>query len=141
MINKIINAISIALNAEFGDDYTVYSEEVKQGLQEPCFFISCINKTNELFLGRRYFRENSFAVHYFPADEMNAKEECNEIAERLYLCLEWLTVDGDLIRGAKMSAETVDGELNFFISYDMFMHKKAEYEAMDSFSSEITVKG
>jgi len=40
MINSIIEAISIALNAEFGDDFTTYTEKEEQGLKEPCFFIS-----------------------------------------------------------------------------------------------------
>lgn len=141
MINSIINAISIALNDEFGDDYTIYSEEVQQGLKEPCFFISCINKSNELFLGRRYFRENMFVVHYFPHDNLNINEECNDVAERLYLCLEWLTVDNDLIRGTKMRVELVDGIMHFFVNYDMFVYKNTEQEAMDGLSSEISVKG
>ena len=42
MINSIIEGISASLNAEFGDDYTIYTENVEQGLKEPCFFISCI---------------------------------------------------------------------------------------------------
>ena len=45
MINSIIEAISIALNAEFGDDYTTYTEEQEQGLKEPCFFISTLEPT------------------------------------------------------------------------------------------------
>ena len=42
-VNMIIEAIAAALNGEFGEEYTVYAEDVKQGLSEPCFFISCIN--------------------------------------------------------------------------------------------------
>lgn len=141
MINAIINAVSIALNDEFGDDYAIYSEEVQQGLKEPCFFISCINKSNELFLGRRYFREHMFVVHYFPCNTLNVNEEFNDVAERLYLCLEWLTVDDDLIRGTKMRAETVDGIMHFFVNYDVFVYKNSEQEAMDSLSSGISVKG
>lgn len=38
MINSIIESISISLNAEFGDEYTTYTESVEQGLNEPCFF-------------------------------------------------------------------------------------------------------
>lgn len=37
MINKIIDGISISLNAEFGDDYKIYTESIEQGLKEPCF--------------------------------------------------------------------------------------------------------
>ena len=39
MINSIIEGISIAINTEFEDVYTIYTESVEQGLKEPCFFI------------------------------------------------------------------------------------------------------
>ena len=77
MINSIIESISISLNAEFGDEYTTYTESVEQGLNEPCFFVFCINPTDRVFLGKRYFRENQFCLQYFPADKDRAKEECN----------------------------------------------------------------
>ena len=37
-VNLITDAISIALNGEFGDGYTNYTENVKQGLKEPFLF-------------------------------------------------------------------------------------------------------
>ena len=76
MINSIIEGISASLNAEFGDDYTIYTENVEQGLKEPCFFISCINPTSRIFLGKRYFKTNQMCIHYFPADNDRKKEEC-----------------------------------------------------------------
>ena len=66
MINSIIDSISIALNAEFGDCYKNYKEEKKQDLEEPCFFIQCLNPTQRLFLNKRYFRKNQFCIQYFP---------------------------------------------------------------------------
>lgn len=39
MINSIIEAISVSLNGEFGDDYEIHMEEIKQGLKEPCFLL------------------------------------------------------------------------------------------------------
>ena len=58
MINEIIAAISAALDAEFGDEYEIYMEEIKQDLKEPCFFVQCINPTTKLFRGERYFQSN-----------------------------------------------------------------------------------
>jgi len=43
MINSIIEAISVALNTEFGDRYDIHRERLEQGLEEPCFFIFCIH--------------------------------------------------------------------------------------------------
>ena len=131
MINSIIQGISIALNNEFGDDYEIHAEELEQGLQEPCFFVSCINPTNELFLNRRYYRKNQFVIQYFPLNELQKKQECNDIAERLYLCLEWITADNNLTMGSQMHFEIVNGVLNFFVNYDMFVYKVAEPVPME----------
>ena len=53
MIDAMVRAISVSLDAEFGSGYEIYREEKKQGLREPCFFILCINSTSRLFLGER----------------------------------------------------------------------------------------
>ncbi len=131
MINSIIEAIAIALNGEFGDSYKTYTEELRQGLKEPCFFVSCINPTNELFLWRRYFRENQFVVQYFPKDKQNARQECNAVADRLYLCLEWLNVTGDPVMGSRMHYEIVDDVLSFFVNYNMFVRKTEDKTPME----------
>ena len=137
MINSIIESISISLNAEFGDEYTTYTESVEQGLNEPCFFLFCINPTNRVFLGNRYFRENQFCIQYFPADKDRAKEECNAVAERLFLCLEYITVGDDLMRGAKMKYEVVDSVLNFFVNYDLFVYKMTDSNVMEEISADV----
>ena len=141
MINSIIEAISISLNEEFGDDYTNYTEEINQGLEEPCFFISCLNPTQRLFFGKRYFRENQFCIQYFSFDKMREKEECNDVAERLFSCLEYITVTGDLVRGTKMKYEFADGILNFFVNYDMFVYKKTDSpDVMEKLSKNVSTK-
>ena len=141
MINKIIDGISVAINAEFGDDYEIYTESVEQGLNEPCFSILCLNPTNEQFLGRRYFRKNQFCIHYFPKGEEKNKE-INEVRERLFECLELVTVDGDLCRGTNMSSETSDGVLSFFFFFFMFMYKMQEgTPTMESYDYSTDVKG
>lgn len=141
MINSIIEAISISLNAEFGDEYTTYTESVEQGLNEPCFFVFCINPTNRLFLGKRYFRENLFCIQYFPFDRNRVKEECNTVADSLFLCLEYITVTGNLTRGTKMKYEVVDGVLNFFVNYDLFVYKAASSNPMEELSENVSLKG
>ncbi len=141
MINSIITAISQALNTEFGDDYAIYAEDVAQGLQEPCFFIACINPTSRLFLNRRYFRSNQFCLQYFPADINRAREECNAVAERLYWCLEWISVAGDLTRGTQMRYEVIDNVLHFFVNYDMFVYRLDNTPAMSELTENVSVKG
>lgn len=125
MINSIIEAISISLNAEFGDNYKIYREVKKQGLREPCFFIQCLNPTKQLFLKKQYIRKNPFCIQYFPKTEQE-NEECLAVAERLFLCLEYLVLEDRTVRGTQMRYELVDGILHFFVDYNMFVDKVEE---------------
>lgn len=137
MINSIIEAISITLDAEFG--YETHMEEIKQDLVEPCFYISCLNPTVELFLGKRYFRQNQFVIQYFPESD-NEQRECNSVAERLMWSLEYITLDGDLIRGTAMKYEVIDGILSFFVNYDCFVYRVEENTPMEVMESTTDVK-
>ena len=140
MINSIINGISIAINAAFGDGYTIYSEEIKQGLKEPCFSIMCLNPTSTQVLNRRYFRKNLFCIQYFPKDA-DKNEEINNVVECLFSCLEYITVDANLTRGTEMHNETIDGVINFFVNYDMFMYRTIDSTMMEDLSTNTDVKG
>lgn len=141
MTNAIIEAMSAALNEEFGDEYEIHMEEIKQGLVEPCFFISCLNPANTQFLGRRYQRTNQFSIQYFPKSE--TQRECNDVAERMYDCLEYITIDGDTrpIRGTKMNHQVVDGVLLFFVNYDFFTRKTEEQTPMETMTADTEPKG
>ena len=122
MINSIIEAISVSLNEEFGDDYETHMEEIKQGLKEPCFFIQCLKPITRLFRGKKYFIQNPFCIQYFPESD-DKQRECNDVAERMAWCLEYITVNGDEYRGTSINSELVDGVLNFFVNYDCFVYK------------------
>lgn len=141
MINKIIDGISMAINAEFGDDYEIYTEDIKQGLIEPCFSILCLNPTVEQFLGRRYFRTNQYCIHYFPNSD-EKRSECNGIMERLSKCLEIITVDDNLIRGTSIHSEFSEDVLHFFVNYDLFVYKPKDNESkMEVVEINTDVKG
>lgn len=140
MINKIIDGISISLNAEFGDDYKIYTESIEQGLKEPCFSIVCVNPTNELFRGKKYFRKNLFCIQYFPKGE-DKRSECMDVLERMFDCLEVIKFGEDLQRGTSMHGEVVDQVLNFFVNYDMFVYKVESTDAMETMDLTSNVKG
>ena len=140
MINRIIDGISISLNAEFGEDYKVYTESIEQGLKEPCFSILCVNPTNELFLGKRYFRKNLFCIQYFPSTG-EKYAECMDVLERMYDCLEIIKVGDDPRMGTSMHGEVVDGVLNFFVNYDMFVYKVETADTMETLDLTSNVEG
>lgn len=142
MINAIIEAVSIALDAEFGDGYSIYAEEVPHGLEIPCFFISCISSESSRYPSERYRRQNQFAVQYFPESDKGARAECLEVAERMILCLEMVrATDGTAFLGKDMHYEITDGMLHYFANYNFFTRRHKEYGRMESMKQSFRQKG
>lgn len=141
MINAIIEGISQALDNEFGEDCTIYTDNVEQGLKEPCFFITLVSHSDTVYPGGRRFRENLFCIQYLPKDNQKGKEECFEVMDRLIPCLNWIEIEGDKVMGRKMNGELVDGILNFFVNYDMFVRGVEKEEPMEEISRIVSLKG
>lgn len=133
MINKIIDGIIDALETEFGDGYEVYTENIEQGLEEPCFSIRCLNPTMEHFFGKRYFRTNQFCIHYFPQSS-DKQNECFAVLERLFQVMEYIIVGDDLTRGTEMNSEWNGDVLHFFVNYNMFVN---DVEVVDNYMESL----
>lgn len=43
MINEVLKGITDALYAAFGDNYEIHTEASMQDMEEPAFFVRCIN--------------------------------------------------------------------------------------------------
>lgn len=140
VINKIIRGIANAVYNEFGENYRIYTENIEQGLDAPCFSIVCISPGVKQFLGARYKGEYLFALHYFPKNSENARAECYNVIERLYSVLEYIEVDGDLMRGTNTSASITDGVVSFIVHYDMFFYRKNNAEKMESLKTYNKIK-
>ena len=118
-VNNIIDGICTAINNEFGNDYEIYTEVVEQGLKQPCFTVACIRSGMSQRLGKRYKKTNLFCIYYFPNNDINKRLQAQEVKERLYNVLEYITVDNDLTRGTKMEGTIIDDVLAFMVNYDM----------------------
>lgn len=92
-------------------------------------------------MGKRYLRQNQFAIQYFPESKDSPNVECNEVAERMFWCLEVIQADGGAVRGSNMKYEIVDGVLNFFVDYDCFVYKMGQQVHMEKMESDTEVKG
>jgi hypothetical protein len=129
MINEIVKGISRAIYETFGDEYTIYKDDVPQDFNEPCFMIVYLNGSIEQKSPIRYFQYNLFDIHYFPKDELNSRTEMRSVIESLFLSLEYINVLDNLCRGTKMSYEIIDDVLHFFVNYDMFVNKEVVKQA------------
>ncbi|AFL99520.1 hypothetical protein Desde_1088 [Desulfitobacterium dehalogenans ATCC 51507] len=127
--NLVRDSVIAALHLYFpGID--IYGEEIRQGFEEPCFFVKLFPVSQEQLLGRRYKRNHSFDIHYFPTEagegeEQRQNEDMHDMAEALYDKMEMVPVTGGLIRGVKMRHEIVDGVLHFFVDYNFHVLREA----------------
>lgn len=146
MLNKIITGISQKLDEEFNTEenegYIIHTENVEQGLEEPCFFIFSLKPSSKQLVGNRYERKYPFDIHFFPDTELvdgisTINNQLNEVTERLFTALEYITVDNSLVRGTSINAEIVDNVLHFFINFNMIVKK--ETEPIDTMGS-LTIK-
>ena len=87
MINSIIEGISISLNAEFGDDYTTYTESVEQGLNEPCFFLFCINPQTGCFLENGISGKTNSAYNTFRLTKTGQRKNVMRLPKGFFLAL------------------------------------------------------
>jgi hypothetical protein len=62
------------------------------------------------------------------------------VIEELCDLLEFIEVDGDLVRGTEMSNEMDNGILHFFVNYDFFELRRPDEAYMEEFDydSEVT---
>lgn len=127
-VTDLIDGTTIALHNQFGDTYKYYVEEVEQNAKKPCFVTGILNPMIRSTNARRYERTCPLVVHYFTDKEntLDANKDCYSIAEQLWQALEYLTVDGCILRGEEISWELVEGVLEFFITYSYPIYKTTD---------------
>ena len=129
MINSIIKGITNAIYQKFGNDCEIYTEEVEQGLEEPCFFVYCINPQSNIFLGRRRVNSHQFAIQYI-AKGPNKKAEINDVFSRLNTAVEIVNVNGDKIMASSVSNNIESGVLTVTLTYKYFSYTKEGTDVM-----------
>lgn len=138
MINAISDGISIALGETFGDGYKIYSENVQQGLEEPCFFIEYITSNFVPYIGNRKLWTHNFTIHFF-CEGVN--ENLADMAVRVPLAIEYITLlNGDLMRGTDISTRIEDDVLLVMVNYKHFSNKTLDELKMLSQKAQIGVK-
>lgn len=114
-INDVRYAVHAALDATF-PDVPVHGEEIKQGLNPPCFFVRLLEPEHVQELGRRFIRYHPFVIRYYAVDREN--DVMYDMAEQLTEVLQQIEVAGRLVRGTGMRFEIVDEVLHFFVEYN-----------------------
>ncbi|CDX04158.1 hypothetical protein DesLBE_1962 [Desulfitobacterium sp. LBE] len=149
--NGIRDSVITILHQHF-PGISVYGEEIRQGFDKPCFFVKLFPVSQNQLLGRRYQRNHSFDICYFPVvvDEGEGEgnrqnQDMHDVAEQLYEAMELIPVvdEGDrLMRGTKMRHEIIEGVLHFFVDYNFQVIKEATLEPlMQTMEQEGFIRG
>lgn len=129
MLNDVIESVVKALHTAFGDGYRIYTDNVRQGLRSPCFFVQTLNTDIKPLPMRRCLVRCLFDIHYFP--KCGDKKEMLDTAERLGGALEIISLsDTGKLRGIDRNYEIVDGVLHFFITYNLYLMQQADLPIM-----------
>jgi hypothetical protein len=133
MVDDIVLGIAEKVRTVYAqEDYKLYTESIEQGFKEPCFFVQLITQEQTQRLGNRYREVYSFDVMYFPTENGNENEESHNVSAELYELLEYITVNGDLIRGIKLNSRVQEKVLHFFVDYPIsIVREKAVEENME----------
>lgn len=123
MENKIITGISQKLFETFGLDYKIYTENVEQFLNPPCFYVELLQSSLRQIVSNHYRLENLFDIHFF-TNVNEPKNDFRRVADILYDALEYISVDNDLVRGLNMHYEIADDVLHFLLNYNMNVQKE-----------------
>ena len=121
MVNKFMDAITIALANAFGSGYTFYVEQVEQKLRKPCFFAKPLNPMYTRVNRWKHKLTVPAVIYYFTdKDETsNANRDCYSVGERLHKALEYLPVEDFTVRGHGIEWEVNEGVLQLHVTYEL----------------------
>lgn len=126
MINKTLNAVTVALHEEFGDSFHYYVETVKQELKTPCFTVDMLNPMERSVNKSHYYRTMPVVVHFFGGERTDTKKYGYSIGERALMALEYIIVEDRIIRGEGMETQVVDDVLQLFVTYRYWTDKSED---------------
>lgn len=139
IIDELTDALSVALDKYF-NGCRVYTPEVEQKLEEPCFMITLVGAEKQPLLGARANLIYNFDVIYFPKSKEHT--EMFGAADKMLAALKRITtLDGTQVNGWRQSYEVTDDALHFFVTYQLtVVELDGGADKMERYEQDIKVK-
>ena len=119
--NDILLGVAEAIHTEFGAEYRIYTEPVRQNLSAPCFRIRTLNTGLTASTGRRRAMSLLISVQYFPRLP-DSESECGAVLDRLLpILLRIRAADGSVLHGDEPQGQLTDGVLTVTVSFPSFI--------------------
>lgn len=150
MYNEFAKAITRELHKAFPNTPVRGLEEVKQGIEAPCFLVTLVSPHREKVVGRLYRYNVSYAVQYFPESKATPREECADVLDVLDEILEWITMKYEDGNGEKREKLTyrddvesviVDDVLTTTVRYSDMYYRPESGDPMETIETEVALKG
>lgn len=129
MVNSLLGGVMETLYEEFGDTYSYYTSSVGQNLNCPSFMPIFVNPSVKLIRPPRYQLTLPCKIHYFPLESGN-KKEINAVAMRLFNVMEYVKMNGNLVRGLEMEYSIQDDVLIFSIVYKFIAERTKDFDPL-----------
>ncbi|KNY25002.1 phage tail terminator family protein [Pseudobacteroides cellulosolvens] len=141
IITNIKDSIVKALKTSY-PTYEIYDEIIKQGFQEPCFFVKIIEQDTKKECKNRFKFNIMFDIHCFlDENTVNMDEQYHMIAEDLYEKLELFSdLSGGNLRGLNKRHNIEDKILHFFLDINVSVTIPVESVNMGTLDTNSYIK-
>lgn len=113
----LIDAISKRLDEVFNGEYTIYLENVEQGLKVPCFFIQPVYSSDKNRLTGRKYRLHEFDIVFLPEEE-GYMTTFATVTDRLFTSFDSVTLeDGTVLHTFDRHIDVHDKVLHFGVTF------------------------
>lgn len=131
MVNDVLDAITVGLHDVFGDDFRYYVEDIPQKLKTPCFTVETIDYNVRSYSKTRYYMTIPIVIQFFPEDEVNSKKYSYDIGAKVADAVEYINVDGVLLRSENINYELNDDILQIFVTYSFWTREGVTSDYME----------
>lgn len=131
MVNRIVEGVASALYEAMGDGYPIFRNDIRQGLEPPCFLILPVGPSLDPQPNGLRLLTVPLDISYFPADSGD-NEDMEQVGFNAMLAVELIPWDESRkLRGLRRSMEIVDGVLHISVTYEVFLRKDQEIDPME----------
>lgn len=138
--NDIVIALSNKIDDIFKGKYSVYTDENKQDMKVPCFFIRNFDFSTNKFFDNRYEKRYMFELTFFTGNKEKSFENGN-VKESLNDELEYLKVGESVLRCRNFECKEMDGVLICTFIYRFpVLRQKEVYPFMQTLTQKHTTR-
>ena len=131
MINRIVRGVAAKLHAAFGDGYLIHQNDIRQGLEPPCFLITTVGPSLDPQPNGLRLLTVPLDISYFPTDSGD-NEDMEQVGFTAMLAAELIPWDESRkLRGLRRSTEIVDGVLHISVTYEVLIVDVAVIDPME----------